>query len=249
MQNLSNHGMSYFKKMSASSQCAQWKVGLLTLVMVALQVVAPQAIAGSKEVNTLKKYFTDAKTLQADFSQLVVDEKGFTIEQKKGTVAIMRPGKFRWDYHGTAPQTIASDGDKMWLYDYELKQVTVRPVDEALAASPAALLSGSANVTKDFNIETGEAYEDVIWLKLSPKQDSADLDYQDIQLGFNNGELFAMRLKDNFNQTTEIQFFDIQVNNGIPLSVFAFNVPRDVDIVGNAGTTNANALPQPITTE
>ena len=69
-----------------------------------------------------------------------------------------RPGKFRWVYEKPYAQLIVGDGSKVWFYDQDLNQVTVRKLDVALGSSPAALLAGSVDIENSFDLtEIGSA--------------------------------------------------------------------------------------------
>ena len=119
-----------------------------------------------------------------------------------------RPGKFRWEYDRPLEQLIVGDGSRVWLYDKELNQVTVRRMDRALGASPAAILAGSNNIEKDYKLTTLGSREGLEWLEAVPRaQDSA---FEQVRFGFGKAGLEAMELRDQFGQITVIKFSTIE---------------------------------------
>ena len=122
---------------------------LLRAALVAVLLTLPSlAIAGG--VDSLRSFFQNTKSLRADFQQTVVDNQGRKVQEVTGTMQLQRPGKFRWDYNKPYVQVIVGDGARVWLYDPELSQVTVRSLDQALGNTPAALLAGTKEMEKSF---------------------------------------------------------------------------------------------------
>jgi chaperone LolA len=132
------------------------KFALKVLSTVAIAVLPLLAEAGA--VDQLHQFLNSTRTLRAEFSQMVVAKNGRKPQQSSGVVAISRPGKLRWDIQKPYPQLVVGDGEKIWIYDAELKQVTVRKAGQAISGSPAALLAGSNELEKNFTLsEAGEA--------------------------------------------------------------------------------------------
>ncbi|HJW26549.1 MAG TPA: outer membrane lipoprotein chaperone LolA, partial [Rhodocyclaceae bacterium] len=170
------------------------------------------------------------RTLRADFSQTVVGKAGRKPQQSSGTLAISRPGKLRWEIQKPYPQLMVGDGDKFWIYDPELKQVTVRKMGQAIGSTPAALLSGSTDLEKNFALKEGGEVEGLNWVEALPK--SSDSGFEKVRLGFAGNELKAMELLDNFGQTTQVRFSRIERNPALPATLFKFTPPAGADVVG-----------------
>ena len=117
----------------------------LTLLLVPIASFAADSIA------RVDAYLATLSTLTADFVQVVQDKQGQVTERAAGTLSISRPNRFRWDYQQPYVQTIVADGKKLWLYDPDLEQVTVRSLEQGLGATPAMLLSGSGKVGDAFS--------------------------------------------------------------------------------------------------
>ena len=204
------------------------KFSLKCLAVAAIAAFPLLAEAGA--VDQLHQFLSSTRTLKAEFSQMVIGKNGRKPQQSSGTLAIARPGKLRWDIQKPYPQLVVGDGEKIWIYDPELKQVTVRKAGQAISGSPAALLAGSNELEKDFILkEDGEA-EGLAWVAASPRQNESG--FEKVRLGFAGSELRAMELHDNFGQTTHIRFSRIERNPALPASTFRFTPPPGADVIG-----------------
>ena len=199
-----------------------------TLLTAAFAVFPLFAEAGA--IDQLHRFLETTKTLKAEFVQIVVAQSGRKPQQSSGLVAIARPGKLRWEIKKPFPQLMVGDGEKIWIYDPELQQVTVRKAGQAIGGSPAALLSGNNDLEKNFNLkEAGEA-EGMSWVEATPKAN--DTGFDKVRLGFVGSDLKAMELHDSFGQTTHIRFEQIERNPNLAAGTFKFTPPAGVDVVG-----------------
>ena len=199
---------------------------ILSLVVIALLPVFAHAGA----VDQLHDFLKNTRTLKADFAQSVIAKNGRKPQQSSGVVAIARPGKLRWEIQKPFPQLVVGDGEKIWIHDPELQQVTVRKAGQAIGGSPAALLSGSNELEKNFTLkEAGEA-DGLNWVEATPKV--SDSGFERVRLGFSGSELRAMELLDSFGQTTLIHFTRLERNPVLPAATFKFVPPAGVDVVG-----------------
>ena len=154
------------------------------------------------------------------------------VEKASGRLYLQKPGRFRWDYRQPSEQLIVSDGSNVWLFDKELEQVTVKPIDESLATTPALLLAGKSSVAESFTISEAGSRDGVDWILLVPKR--TDTDFVEFRLGFAGGELRAMELKDKLQQATRIEFSDVERNARLASDLFTFKPPVGVDVIGTA---------------
>lgn len=180
-----------------------------------------------------QQFLEGLEGLEAQFSQTLSDRSGQVTEKSSGTLAIKRPNRFRWDYREPYEQVIVADGERVWVYDIDLEQVTVRKLDLALSATPAMLLSGEGALTDNFTIIAAEVRGGVLWVQLQPKRD--DTDFKSVRLGFAGQQLRYMELADKLGQTTLLEFFQVQRNPPLDESRFVFNIPPGVDVIGDAG--------------
>ncbi|MEQ6341499.1 MAG: outer membrane lipoprotein chaperone LolA [Gammaproteobacteria bacterium] len=179
----------------------------------------------------LQRFFTEVKSLRADFEQTVTDAKGKVIQEAKGTFALQRPGKFRWDYRAPYQQVIVADGRKIWVYDTDLEQVTVKPLDSALGGTPAQLLSGIRPLEQDFVITGLGPRDGLEWVELVSK--AKEKEFERVRLGFDQRDLRMMEIADSFGQSTRLKFSNLQRNPAIDAKTFVFVPPKGVDVVSD----------------
>ena len=204
------------------------KITLKTLLTVTIAFLPMWVQAGG--IDQLHSFLKNTKTMRADFDQSVVSRSGRKPLESSGVVAISRPGKLRWDIRKPFPQLVVGDGEKIWIHDPELQQVTVRKAGQAIGGSPAALLSGSNELERNFTLkEAGEA-EGLNWVEATPKV--SDSGFERVRLGFSGSDLKAMELLDSFGQTTLIHFSRLERNPALPAATFRFVPPAGVDVVG-----------------
>ncbi|MBX3651442.1 MAG: outer membrane lipoprotein chaperone LolA [Burkholderiales bacterium] len=177
----------------------------------------------------LKSFLGQTQSVKARFAQMVLDRNLKPLQQAQGVMQFSRPGKFRWDYVKPYEQTIVGDGTRLWIYDKDLNQVTVRKLDRALGASPAALLAGSNDLERDFTLSDSGSKDGLDWLDAVPK--SRDTAFERVRMGFGKSGLAAMELRDQFGQITVITFADIERNPSIAAEVFRFTPPKGADVI------------------
>ena len=176
----------------------------------------------------LDAFLAGLDTVSSRFEQRLLDEQRNLLEEARGTVLIDRPGRFRFEY-AEPPQLIIGDGARVWIYDPELAQVTVRDIDAALGSTPAVLLTSDRPVREWFRVRALDAREGLDVFALEPKVEDAP--FTRIGLAFIGGDLRRMELVDQFGQTSLIQFTDIRRRPDIPVGAFTFTVPEGVDVI------------------
>lgn len=201
------------------------------LALLAGLCIATTVGAGN-EATLLSRYLEGLITLKAAFEQELIDESGVTRERSHGTFYLHRPGKFRWEYQRPYQQSIVGDGQRVWIYDKDLEQVTVKPLGTALGSTPALLLGGKVDPTEEFVITERGGHGGIRVLHLKPKRDEGQ--YTEIQLSFEGSLLRLMELRDNFGQTTRIRFVTQNRNVAIEPSLFVFTPPPGVDVIDAA---------------
>jgi outer membrane lipoprotein carrier protein len=178
-------------------------------------------------------YLASVKTLSADFAQVVRNRDGQVVDRASGTLSLSRPNRFRWDYRQPYLQTIVADGERLWLYDSDLEQVTVRALEAGLGSTPAMLLSGSGRVSDAFTSVALERQGEWTWARLRPRQEGSDFDA--VALAFDaRGELAAMELRDKLGQATVIEFGNVRRNPSLDQALFRFEPPPGADVIGRA---------------
>jgi outer membrane lipoprotein carrier protein len=201
--------------------CVYVAMGLLWL---------PAGFAQKSELAALQEYFDTVTSMQGSFVQSTLDETDALIEQSTGEVYIQRPNRFRWSYAEPFEQEIVADGKRLWVYDVDLEQVTVRPLDEVLGFGPALLLSGDFETLQETFSIRPEAQG---WLELRPKQ--ADWDFQSVRLRMVQGVPEMIEVDSGLGQITRLQMKDIERNPRIPAERFRFQPPSGVDVIAPDG--------------
>lgn len=199
-----------------------------TLAALALLLPGP---AQADAVQRLHDFVRDIKTLSGSFTQTVRDGKGRVTQDSAGELYFSRPGKFRWVYRKPYEQLIVGDGKKIWIYDTDLEQVTVKQLDQSIGESPAALLAGNNDIDRYFNLKDGGSRDGLEWLEATPK--NKDGTFELVRLGFADGNLAAMDLKDNFGQRTYLKFNGTRNNPTLAADLFRFKPPKGVDVLGD----------------
>ncbi len=200
----------------------------LFMAFLLLSVSSNQAFAEASPLQRLHAFLAKAGGLQADFRQVVVNEKGETGKQSSGVFYLQRPGKFRWDYTHPYRQEIVSNGGKVWFYDVDLAQVTARKINQAIGSTPALLLSGEVALEKNFTIQSQDKEEGLYWIKLVPKEEESGFKY--VLIGLDGDNLAGMELSDNFGQLTRIYFSNLKLGAKLDPALFDFKPPAGVDV-------------------
>lgn len=187
------------------------------------------ALAGG--VDALHQFLANTRSLKADFSQVVQTRQGRKPQLSSGVMSFLRPGKFRWQIDKPYPQLMVGDGQKFWIYDPELKQVTVRKLGKALGSTPAALLAGKNELAQNFSLKDDGEKDGLVWVEATPKQ--ADSGFEKVRVGFVGSDLQAMELFDSFGQMTSLKFSKLEKNATLNPALFKFQPPPGADVVGD----------------
>ena len=182
-------------------------------------------------VSLLEKFLNKTQTIDAKFQQKLLDARGILLQQSAGDFKLKRPGKFSWDYVVPYPQKIISNGKKIWIYDEELEQVSVKKYSQMLAGSPVILLDKRTRLTEDFQVTDSGFNNNQYWVTLTPK--AVDKEFKKIEVGMQKRGMQTMRLYDGFDQITIIEFDNMKVNVKLNEAQFNFDPPKGVDVVGD----------------
>ncbi|HWT71896.1 MAG TPA: outer membrane lipoprotein chaperone LolA [Oxalicibacterium sp.] len=198
-------------------------------LLVGALLFAAQAHAAA--LDQFKSFVSSTQSARGEFTQrLVKVESGATkvSNESTGTFVFARPGKFIWTYQKPYEQLLQADGDKLYIYDKDLNQVTIKKLGDALGSSPAAILFGSNDLEKNFTLKEGATKDGVEWLEATPK--AKDTNFEHIGIGMRNGVPVAMELRDSFGQISLLNFTKFEKNPAMPASQFKFVVPKGADV-------------------
>ncbi len=198
--------------------------------------LAMLAFSGALQAQTpLDSYLDHLKTLRTEFSQVVTDSKGRQVQDARGKLIIVRPGRFRWELTpsvgtSSSPQLMVADGRNLWFYDRDLEQVSVKPASSAITATPAGLLSGEGNIRELFTVSAAGRKDGLDWVLVTPKE--SDADFREARLAFGKSELRRMVLKDKLGQTVNLEFETSERNPPVAEAEVKFTPPPDADVIG-----------------
>ncbi|MDR2688183.1 MAG: outer membrane lipoprotein chaperone LolA [Azoarcus sp.] len=216
------------------------------LCVVSLMMVTGNALSADA-LAQLRQFVSATQTAEGEFTQAVVSG-GTSVrrpQQTTGRFAFSRPGKFRWEYELPYPQLLVGDGERLWTWDRDLNQVTVRRIGDALGATPAAILFGHADFERNFTLAEAGHADGLDWVEARPNSHSPSLDgnaagggqevsagFELIRFGFDGERLRRMEVRDNFGQTTSIVLTRLDANPNLDAALFRFDPPAGADIIG-----------------
>lgn len=196
------------------------------LTWAALSVVPGAAHADA--VDALKTFVQQVKTGRATFTQTVTSPDGAKTKTSSGSFEFARPDRFRFAYTKPFEQLIVADGQKVWIYDSDLNQVSSRKFTQAIGATPAALLAGG-DLGRDFDLVAEPSKEGLDWARATPK--TKDGAFESMRIGFKGRQLAAVEITDNFSQRSRLTFTQFSANLELPAENFRFVVPKGVDVL------------------
>jgi len=198
------------------------------LFAAACLLAAQAADAGA--IDKLHQFLESTRTVRADFTQTVIARNGRQAQTSSGVMMFSRPGKFRWQIEKPYSQLLLGDGEKVWIHDPDLRQVTVRKAGTALGGTPASLLAGDAQIEKSFSLREAGERDGLEWIEAIPRvQDSG---FEKVRLGFAGNDLRAMELFDSLGQITSLAFSHLERNPRLAPSLFRFTTPANTDVIG-----------------
>jgi outer membrane lipoprotein carrier protein len=187
--------------------------------------------AHAASIERFQSFLRSTQTAQATFEQRVFDRNRTLVQTAKGSFAFQRPGRFRWAYDKPQSQVIVGDGEKVWIWDADLNQVTVKRLARAIGSTPAALLAGSADIAQAFVLQDAGVRDGLEWLEAKPRE--AESGFERIRLGMSSSGVEAMELLDSFGQTTVLKFINLSRNPQIDAGTFRFTPPKGADVLGD----------------
>jgi outer membrane lipoprotein carrier protein len=201
-------------------------LGAITTLALAF---AGAAVASG--IERLNQFMSATQSATGEFEQRIYGRDGRVVQESRGTLAFSRPGRFRWVYVKPYPQLIVGDGVRVWIYDEDLRQVTVRKLDQALGATPAALLAGANDALKAFALKDDGAKDGLEWVEAIPREKESN--FERIRMGFGFSGLERMELTDTFGQTTELRFTGFARTARVDPELFRFVPPKGADVIGD----------------
>lgn len=204
-----------------------------SLVFSGLLCVSGVLWAAKDASSSLEHLLNTMETFEAAFTQVTKEEGGNILQSAKGTVALKRPGKFRWVTESPEKQILVADGKNLWIYDPELEQASVQSLKETIYQSPAILISAAhVNLANDFQVTTEKDPHRQLWYVLTPKKNENGA-YSVVKLYFEGNALTVLKIKNNLGQWNTLRFTKIKTNLPLRSQLFIFQPPKNVDVIDN----------------
>lgn len=203
---------------------------IFSVIIMVLSLMVPTLVLAAP--SSVQRYFEGLQSLHADFIQRVYDDRSRVVQSSSGEMLMQKPGKFRWNYRTPTEQIIVADGQRLWAYDIDLAQVTVRKMDQALSSTPLALLSGAAPIEEAFSVGAPRSQDGLTWYDLTPKQPQPE--FRLLRVAFKGDLLVSLELEDSFGQRTRLDFQKLERNPILDPALLKFTPPPGVDVVGDA---------------
>lgn len=197
--------------------------------LAAAWLIGAASAAHADAVDTLREFVRDVKTGSAAFTQTVTSPDGAKKKVSSGSFEFARPNRFRFAYTKPFVQTIVADGQKVWIHDPDLNQVSSKKIDQALGTTPAALLTGGS-LDKDFELAAQAAKDGLDWAQAVPRNKEGAV-FQSLRVGFKGKDLAAVEIVDSFGQRSRLDFAKLVANPALPAGTFTFAVPQGADVI------------------
>jgi outer membrane lipoprotein carrier protein len=201
---------------------------LLHAAAIALMLLAA-APARAGAVAALRDFLAQTRTAQGEFTQQVTRGKAAVAPPSSGTFSFERPGRFRWTYVKPYEQVLVADGERLFLYDKDLNQVTVKKISAALPASPASILFGGNEFERDFVVSDAGVRDGLDWLTATPR--AKESQFERIDIGWRDGAPAAMVIADSFGQVSRLTFSRFDRNARVDAALFRFVPPAGADVI------------------
>ena len=203
----------------------------MTRLLLVAALLLPASGTYASGLEALRGFIAGTASAHGEFQQKVYDRKSKLTQEASGTLAFQRPGRFRWTYAKPYAQVIVGDGAKVWVYDEDLNQVTVRRLDRALGSTPAALLAGSNEIERAFKLSEKGEKDGLEWVEAVARE--AESNFETIRMGFGFSGLEVMELADSFGQRTVLKFTTLHRNPKLDAAQFRFVPPKGADVIGD----------------
>ncbi len=199
-------------------------------------------------ISDLNAFVNNISSMSSEFSQVVLDKKGLKLQDVEGVMLFKRPNKFRWDYLKPYQNQIISDGDRLYMYDQDLRQVSINPIAKVAGSTPLLIIAGK-NIEKYFTLKNiddqvnNEGNQNIRWVEAVPKEEGAG--FSKVILGLTENKLSVMKIVDAFEHTTTISFKNAKYNVTLVDNDFLFKLPTGVDVVQNGVASNNSSSTKP----
>ena len=191
------------------------------------------SLRGAEAAAKMRATLGATTRIRARFQQSVSDGRGAVVQRSSGEFTAEQPRRLHWQVHAPAEQTLITDGDKIWLYDPDLAQVTVGALDTETAEAPMLILSGQVgSLTSKYDIRAEGAGKN--WrfdMKVRSGAPSKGPSFEQLTLDVVDGNVHSMHIRDTLEQHTDVVFSAVEHPLSVDAALFHFVIPKGVEVV------------------
>lgn len=206
---------------------------ILMLIIMLFPVSLPAAEL-KDVVDNLQQRHEKIKDYQADFSQEAVLKLGQTTEKAVGKVYIKKPDMMRWDYDKPRRQQIIINKSEIIIYIPDEKQVMKDRAPQG-SVNMSSFITNVAKIREDFNIafyqNKKEPNSGRYFLELTPKKEGMNIAKAVLDVSEKDFLIQKLSITDLQGNITNVSFSDIKIDAGIKDSLFAFKIPKGVEVI------------------
>lgn len=209
----------------------------LALALVLSAPATAQAPA-AQIVSQVEAKYKDVTAIQARFTQ-TVSSPSFGENVQKGTLQLQRPKKARWEFQEPNKSAMITNGQTMWVWTPDTKQVIVT---EDLSAGGGGsdlmvLLTDLSRLEEFFTVEASQGEADEHVLSLVPKDDALKAQLSQLQLVLVKDSMVLKNVSfaDSFGQKTRLDFEDVDLAPSFADGTFDFKPPADATVINTGG--------------
>lgn len=198
----------------------------------------PSAQASADEVaRAVQRHYDQVRDFTADFTHTYTGGVLKKTVTERGAVQIKKPGRMRWEYTSPERKTFVSDGYKIYSYVPADRQVVVADMPREDEATTAVLfLAGKGDLGRDFAVAFTEGGSSDAWaLRLEPKRKQRDYDWLVLVVDRKTLQIRRLVAADQQGGTSTFDFTNYRENTGLTDKIFAFTIPRGVDVITSGG--------------
>ena len=184
----------------------------------------------------VQERYLEMQSFQGNFQQTTIIESEARRASASGMIAYQRPGKMRWEYQEPDPQLLVTDGNTLWLYDHLLENVTIQELAVVTDGTALAFLLGAGELTDDFTqrrMQKSLLDSDKSWkvLELVPNREKSAIEFLQLGVDSESGNLEALLFKDNSGSVRIIEFEALSYNVGFSEGFFSFEIPPGMEVI------------------
>jgi outer membrane lipoprotein carrier protein len=183
-------------------------------------------------IERMQKRYEAARDFRARFAQKYTSAATGRVREYAGELLIKKPGKMRWNYEKPEPQMYLANGQTLWVYEPEAKQVYKQDLKASQLPAAVSFLMGRGKLTDEFDISLAKElpYGGPADHRLSLKPKKPQSTYKAIYFvvdpqSFLVRQSVLVGVQGDINAMT---FSDMKIDSGLQDSEFTWKRPAGV---------------------